>query len=669
MVSVGDQAEQDFIFGRFGGTSHWIGLSDADVEGDWTTWVDGSDVTFSNWGANEPNSGDSFDYAYQNSSDGRWYDGRDIWTFASVIEFTGDADTDGDGIPDVIDWLPDDPANGYDIREAGPDGVFDTADDDIYTIRGSYDGDVRVSFNVVDGPLAPGDYRFTITPSITDPVGNALDGNSDGTGGDAFTRLFSVAETDPGFIFEGRNNNTFATATPLNMLADAALPQFLTAELQGSGSIDNSSDVDYWKFDALAGDQLLAYTSTLTSGMNTRITLYNSAGQYLTESSFNGANDDDYLSGYTLPSDGEYFLLVNRRSGGTRGDYELHVHTVRNADAETDADYNNDAFTNADPLNFTDSSAGRTATTVGLVMPIEANGNFDEDTFALGPLNAGNVVELDLGLPTTSTLIPLIQLFDSAGNLLPDEDGNLLDDKLTVSITSDDEYFARVTNAAWTYGGHRYEVLAPGSWTDLQAEAQARGGYLISVNDAQERNFAEQAFGSLGQFWLGLSDVASEGTWVWTDGTADTYTAWDAGEPNTASNDYAYRWTNGLWYDTSPNSNRFGIAEIPDAGGLRDGLGPGGFATYVLDVTLRDTIGPRVTNVTRLPDDGVVTEWLSTFEVDFSETLDSSKASTLVYDFATFGGNTYVYSSTSQTWPVAQDFATSLGGNLVSIGD
>ncbi|MEM9587764.1 MAG: C-type lectin domain-containing protein [Planctomycetota bacterium] len=528
----------------------------------------------------------------------------------------------------------------FDLRQSGDDGTFGTADDEVFTLANApaYTRGGGVVFSIRDGEMTAGDYRLTVAGTVTDVAGNAIDGNGDGTGGDAFVHDFTLdLSADFTAVFESEGNETQAeanTLTPFNGGVPGLTSGF------GLGVLDNSSDIDYWKFRGQAGDQLMAYTSTLTSGLNTRLTLYNPAGQYLTENSFSGANDDDYISGYTLPSDGEYFLLVNRRSGGTRGDYELHVHTVRNADAETDADYNNDALTNADTLSFSDTPTGRTATAVGLVMPIEANGNFDEDSFALGPLNAGNVVELDLGLPTTSTLIPQLQLFDSAGNLLPDEDGDPLDDKLRVSITSDDEYFARVTNAAWTYGGHRYEVTSRGTWTDLQAQAEARGGYLVSVNDAQERAFIEQAFGSLGEFWLGLSDVDSEGTWVWTDGTADTYTLWGNGEPNSTSHDYAYRWVDGLWYDTQPTSSRFGVIEIPDAGGRPDGMGAGGLAAYALNVSIEDSVPPRVIAGTRLPETGVVTDWVSTFEVDFSERLNASTANTLVYDFATYGGNT-----------------------------
>ena len=57
---------------------------------------------------------------------------------------------------------------------------------------------------------------------------------------------------------------------------------------------------------------------------------------------------------------------------------------------------------------------------------------------------------------------------------------------------------------------------------------------MASVGSEEEDNFIN----SLGSnFYLGGSDSAQEGTWVWSDGTAWTYVNWGSGAPNNENND------------------------------------------------------------------------------------------------------------------------------------
>ena len=51
----------------------------------------------------------------------------------------------------------------YELRAAGPDAAFGTADDVVYTLSRS-GGSRSVSLTVADGPLQPGAYRFTAQP-------------------------------------------------------------------------------------------------------------------------------------------------------------------------------------------------------------------------------------------------------------------------------------------------------------------------------------------------------------------------------------------------------------------------------------------------------------------------------------------------------------------------
>ncbi|MFM7439738.1 MAG: lectin-like protein, partial [Snowella sp.] len=69
------------------------------------------------------------------------------------------------------------------------------------------------------------------------------------------------------------------------------------------------------------------------------------------------------------------------------------------------------------------------------------------------------------------------------------------------------------------------------SWLDAQAQAQALGGNLVTINDATENQFLTNAFGG-NLFWIGYTDQAEEGLWQWISGETSSYTNWSGGEPN-----------------------------------------------------------------------------------------------------------------------------------------
>jgi len=74
------------------------------------------------------------------------------------------------------------------------------------------------------------------------------------------------------------------------------------------------------------------------------------------------------------------------------------------------------------------------------------------------------------------------------------------------------------------------------SWTGAQAACRALGYELITINDSEENIFARQGLGMdlVDDWWIGVSDRATEGTWVWSFGSS-SFSGWASGEPN-ASN-------------------------------------------------------------------------------------------------------------------------------------
>ena len=85
------------------------------------------------------------------------------------------------------------------------------------------------------------------------------------------------------------------------------------------------------------------------------------------------------------------------------------------------------------------------------------------------------------------------------------------------------------------YGGHVYMFCTSAStWTAGETECLTYGYDYAAVNDSSENDFVNnQAFLRFGgKWWVGLTDAASEGTWVWSNGDAVSYTNWASGEPN-----------------------------------------------------------------------------------------------------------------------------------------
>ncbi|MGD8862676.1 MAG: C-type lectin domain-containing protein [Myxococcales bacterium] len=88
--------------------------------------------------------------------------------------------------------------------------------------------------------------------------------------------------------------------------------------------------------------------------------------------------------------------------------------------------------------------------------------------------------------------------------------------------------------------GAVYYLCGPASWDAAKAACENVGMGLAQIDDAGEGAFIQGAAGA--DVWLGGSDVASEGQWLWSDdtgfwsggsdGTGTGYTNWAEGEPD-----------------------------------------------------------------------------------------------------------------------------------------
>ncbi len=286
----------------------------------------------------------------------------------------------------------------------------------IYDLRlaSTYSTGTSIPLRIYDGPLPEGTYQLSVTPSVTDLVDNTLDGDGDGVGGDSYLRSF-VVDFDETRTFEGGSNGSLASATSLPLSEDPNGSGLFLG--RGIGSIDPSNDLDWWSFQAEAGDRVGIAVDTPGSGIAVGLRLYNSGGGQITSGFGAGPGNDGYISHYLVPTTGTYYVRLERWTNDSIGTYELRVELARGIDLESDPNYDNDSTAKADPLTYVTSGSQRNATIAGTIMAGDS-GNVDEDYFALGTIDAGETVFSRVTLPSTSTLSPVIEIRNASNQVV-----------------------------------------------------------------------------------------------------------------------------------------------------------------------------------------------------------------------------------------------------------
>jgi len=88
---------------------------------------------------------------------------------------------------------------------------------------------------------------------------------------------------------------------------------------------------------------------------------------------------------------------------------------------------------------------------------------------------------------------------------------------------------------AFQYNGHNYLFCSPtANWSVAGTTCKGWGYHLAKIEDAAENKWVVDTANSIDRtgWWIGLNDIAKEGTFVWADGSALGYSVWVQGQPN-----------------------------------------------------------------------------------------------------------------------------------------
>jgi hypothetical protein len=123
------------------------------------------------------------------------------------------------------------------------------------------------------------------------------------------------------------------------------------------------------------------------------------------------------------------------------------------------------------------------------------------------------------------------------------------------------------------FAGHCYSIVSGyKNWDDANKECAGKKAHLVSITSGDENKFVHEVLIGKQQFdprtyWIGLTDTATEGTFVWSTNEPLTYKNWDNNEPNDFLNneDCASLGTNnGKWNDERCSIVHQAVCEIDE---------------------------------------------------------------------------------------------------------
>jgi gliding motility-associated-like protein len=113
------------------------------------------------------------------------------------------------------------------------------------------------------------------------------------------------------------------------------------------------------------------------------------------------------------------------------------------------------------------------------------------------------------------------------------------------------------------FNGHTYFLSNNSTtWAGANTAAQSAGAHLVTVTSLAESDFLP----GTPRFYIGLTDQLVEGEWKWVNNEPFSYTRWNTGEPNNASNEDFVSMNQGganrLWNDENGTTGRRYVIEF-----------------------------------------------------------------------------------------------------------
>jgi glucose/arabinose dehydrogenase len=574
LVTINNAAEETWLKQTFGTTTKfWIGINDRVTEGQFV-WASGEAVTYTNWAPGEPNNWQgNQDFGVMNfGSSRRWDDDSPTALFRGIIEISGTQTNAG-----AISLTN----NSFTVNENN-----NTINVTVQRTGGS-EGTVTVGYRTANGTAIAGSDYTAATGTLTF-----------GQGETSKTVTISILDDT---AFEA--NETF-NFTLENVTGGATLSTPNTAAI---AIVDNdpliyNGDRYFLTSGALTWEQAQAEAQSRGGNL---VTINNAAEETwlrqtfgTTEGFWIGINDRDvegqfrWVSGeavtYTNWAPGEPnnwqgnqdFGRMNFGSsrrwdddGPTarfRGIIEVGSNTQPNPGTIGLSDSNFSVTEGNNTVTVTILRTGGSDGTVTVdYRTVEGSATAGTDYTAIG---AGTVTFAP-GETSKTVTIAIADDTIAEGN----ETFGFAIDNVTGGATLLVPRTAQVTIVdnegqpnIFTYNGNQY-LLTSGAltWEQAQAEAQSRGGNLVTINDLAEETWLKQIFGTSESLWIGINDRAVEGQFQWVSGQAVTYTNWAPGEPNNylGNQDFGAMnfGTSRRWDDDSPTALYRGIIEIGGA--------------------------------------------------------------------------------------------------------